>query len=245
MANTPPSPLFVQVAETLKARINNRTYKPGSPMPSARELEQELGVSNITIRKAMELLSSAGLVLPRRGARAVVADAQDKVREIEITSDYQHWAKVKAEVIDRVELDCPELLQDVLKVKSGQRIERIRRIRKLTGDSVSYYINYGPLGTFSNLPSQEIVKTSMVTTYQSYTGGAIDNVEQRLHAVTADMDLASILNVDFGFPLFFIENVYYKSDQTPLFVTHMYYRADRFVYTIKRNFTHPPDQVGR
>ncbi len=35
-------------------------------------------------------------------------------------------------------------------------------------------------------------------------------MEQRVRAASADMDLAGILHVNFGFPLFFVQNVYYS-----------------------------------
>ncbi|MBW1713811.1 MAG: GntR family transcriptional regulator, partial [Deltaproteobacteria bacterium] len=50
-------PIYIQVAETIKGRIVANQYQPGDLIPSARELESEFGVSNITIRKALELLT--------------------------------------------------------------------------------------------------------------------------------------------------------------------------------------------
>ena len=40
-------------------------------------------------------------------------------------------------------------------------------------------------------------------------------------AFSADMDLADVLQVSFGFPLFFVQNVYYADKQTPMAVTHI------------------------
>jgi DNA-binding GntR family transcriptional regulator len=49
------------------------------------------------------------------------------------------------------------------------------------------------------------------------------------------MDLTCILQVEVGFPLFFVQIVCYSAKEVPMAVTHMYYRSDRFVYPIKRN----------
>ena len=247
MLQAPPSPLFAQVAETIKTRIQNRTYAPGGTIPSARELEAEMGVSNITIRKAVNLLAAEGLILPRRGARAVVANQSNEVLEIEITSDYQHWVEmatgkkymVKADILDRETVDCPAPIQALLNLKPGETVERIRRVRKLRGKPIAYYVNFGLASLFSRLPSKEIVNTTMVETFQAHNKGAIATMEQRLHAATADLDFAAILKVDFGFPLFFVQNVYFGVNKSPLFATQMYYRADYFVYTIERDFSHP------
>jgi len=49
------------------------------------------------------------------------------------------------------------------------------------------------------------------------------------------MDLAGILKADFGFPLFFVQSVYYSEKEIPMVATHMYYRSGHYVCTIKRN----------
>ena len=46
---------YIKVAETLKARIRDGQYQPNALIPSAKKLEEEFNVSNITIRKAMDL----------------------------------------------------------------------------------------------------------------------------------------------------------------------------------------------
>ncbi len=46
----------------IKAKILNNEYKIDENIPTERELEQEFGVSKITIRKAIEILESEGYV---------------------------------------------------------------------------------------------------------------------------------------------------------------------------------------
>jgi hypothetical protein len=46
----------------------------------------------------------------------------------------------------------------------------------------------------------------------------------------AEMDLANLLGIDYGTPLFFVENIYYSIQNQPVVVTHMYYRGDFYTY---------------
>jgi DNA-binding GntR family transcriptional regulator len=39
-----------------------------------------------------------------------------------------------------------------------------------------------------------------------------------------------VLAINFGDPLFLVENVYYSTDGNPVEVTHMYFRGDKYVY---------------
>jgi len=236
-------PLFVQVAATIKARISNHEYGPGDPFPSAKELEQEFNVSNITIRRAIESLTREGWIVPRRGMRAQVAEQVNDMVEIEITGDFWNWVDmangrklgITAQILDRQVIACPKPICKILALDPGETVERIKRVRKKEEEPISYYVNYGPSRLFTKLPSRDIERRTFVETYQDVCNLKLRSMEQRVQATNADMDLAGILKVEFGFPLFFMQNVYYSEKEIPLAVTHMYYRADRYVYTIERN----------
>jgi len=236
-------PLFVQVAETIKARILQHEYRPGDAIPSARELESEFNVSNITIRRALEMLTRQGRIVPRRGMRARVAEPVDDIVEIEITGDFRSWVDmaigrklgITAEIIDRQVIACPSPIREILGLGPEEQVERIKRVRKLKEKPVSYYVNYGPSRFLTKLSTREIEKHTFIEAYQQACNIKLKSMEQRVRATNADMDLADILQVTFGFPLFFVQNVYYSDWETPMALTHMYYRSDRYVYTLKRS----------
>src|SRR5690606_25476790 len=61
-----------QIADLLRDRIRDKTYAPGSVLPSEDRLAEELGVSRVTINKAIGLLRASGDVKVRRGVGTVV-----------------------------------------------------------------------------------------------------------------------------------------------------------------------------
>ena len=65
-----PTPLYVQLAADLRARIEAGKLGPHDPIPSESYLEQEHEVSRATVRKAVAMLRDEGLVytLPQRGS---------------------------------------------------------------------------------------------------------------------------------------------------------------------------------
>lgn len=64
--------MYFQVYLRLKKQILLQELPPGERLPTIYELEQELGVSLGTVRKAIELLEAEGLVVKRRGAGTFV-----------------------------------------------------------------------------------------------------------------------------------------------------------------------------
>ena len=236
-------PLFVQVAETIRARIAHHEYRPGDAIPSAKELEEQFGVSNITIRRAIDLLAQEGTILPQRGQRARVGETAQEIVEIKIAGDFRAWMDmaigrklgITAKILGRDEIPCPQPILDILNIAPEETVERIKRVRKLKGRPISYYINYGPSRLFKKLSSREIEKHSFIETFQKVCRIRLKSMEQRVRSTVADMDLAEVLQVNFGFPLFFVENIYYAAPKNPMAVTHMFYRSDCYVYTIRKD----------
>ncbi|WP_406157002.1 GntR family transcriptional regulator [Streptomyces canus] len=65
---TTDTPLYLRVAEELRARIESGELTPGTRLPSVAELIQEYGGSNSVASRAYKLLVDDGLVVSRHGA---------------------------------------------------------------------------------------------------------------------------------------------------------------------------------
>jgi GntR family transcriptional regulator len=66
------TPVYVQVADILRSRIEARQLLPDRPVPSETQLQQEFGVARGTARKAIALLRDQGLVVTVRGRGSYV-----------------------------------------------------------------------------------------------------------------------------------------------------------------------------
>jgi DNA-binding GntR family transcriptional regulator len=64
-----PEPVFLQIADIIRGRIESGRYTPGTAVPSIERIRQETGVSIMTIRKGMKVLADEGLVriVPGKG----------------------------------------------------------------------------------------------------------------------------------------------------------------------------------
>jgi GntR family transcriptional regulator len=69
------TPLFAQVAASVRADTAAGRLRPGDRLPSAREVADAVGVNLHTVLRAYQELRDEGLVDMRRGRGAVVTDA--------------------------------------------------------------------------------------------------------------------------------------------------------------------------
>jgi GntR family transcriptional repressor for pyruvate dehydrogenase complex len=67
--------VYEQVAEQLLGQIGARRLKPGDVLPPERELTESFGVGRSSIREALRMLESQGVISAVSGGSFVVADA--------------------------------------------------------------------------------------------------------------------------------------------------------------------------
>jgi GntR family transcriptional regulator len=72
---------FEQLAAILRGRIEDGTYLPGSRLPTHLALEAESGLSPMTVRRAVRLLSEQGWVRTRRGRGTFVVPPEQRPKQ--------------------------------------------------------------------------------------------------------------------------------------------------------------------
>lgn len=236
-------PAFYQVSETIRRRIDLGVYTNGEFIPTEKELEAEFSVSNITIRKALDILAREGLLKRSRGAGTMVQEIKKHPVSISITGNFRDWfdsasgnfPNMEVEVLDMGLHVCPERIRKIFKISKEEKLWRLERIRRLNSKATSYYINYAPLKLFEKFSIRIFRENSFLETLRTQCGVEVVHIGQTVNAIIADIELANILEVDFGLPLFFAENIYKDKDHNPLAVTHMYYRSDYYTYKANIN----------
>ncbi len=81
LTETTGLPYYRQAEDQLVRLIRAGEVKPGELLPSVRELSEQLGVSEITIRRAYDDLTRQGLLVRKRGQGTFVSsDVQTTLR---------------------------------------------------------------------------------------------------------------------------------------------------------------------
>jgi DNA-binding GntR family transcriptional regulator len=231
-------PYYLQVAETLRRRIRDGQYQMGEFLPTHLELEKEFDVSNITIRKAISLLNEEGYLTPKRGVRAKIAKREHDFIEIELTSDFMRFSdsflpshlKIKVEVLEIACVFGEKRIRRMLALNPEDQVWRMKRVRNVKGRPISYIVNYGPPDLFGKIRKQDVRKLGFIEKFKDVYQGGLSRMEQRVHAIVADIDLSKLLGVDYDDPLFFVETIYYSKMSGPAAVTHAYLRGDCYRY---------------
>ena len=122
-----------------------------------------------------------------------------------------------------------------LRVGPDAQVLRMKKIRKHGGKPLSFYIHYTDPALFDKIKIEKAEQKTFVDLFEEVTKTKLTALKQRIEAVVADIDLSNVLQVRFGLPLFFTENLYMTEGNKPAILTQNYYRGDKCFYKTLTN----------
>lgn len=145
-------PAYVRIAGDYARRIRGGRLAPGTQLPSYAEIAQQNGVSDIVVRKALELLQSQGLVRSVRRRGIFVSDRPNLVRvspERQMETAEQSFQnesdqKIKVERETR-QVPATTELAESLGVPEGQEVNHVITRATENGRPISISDTYHPL----------------------------------------------------------------------------------------------------
>lgn len=221
------TPLYLQLANRLRAHIEEGGIDPGNALPSERDLSELTGMSRVTIRKGIDKLIEEGLLFRKQGSGTYVAkrieaagsrlsgfsdDARKRGEDpgtIWIMKDYAPPTDVEA---------------GMLEIPIAAQVARLARVR-LSGRE--------PLAIeHAVIPARFLPDLGQIgdSLYQALDQLGVSPVSgtQRIRASLASPTEAGILSVRENSEILRIQRLTRLSDGTPVEFTRSAYRGDRY-----------------
>lgn len=90
-----PDPMYKQVTDQIKDAIAGGILKSEGKLPSIREMTRELGISEITIKRAYADLEQEGYIFTRSGLGSFVADvSKEKMKSEKLAEIRQELIRI-------------------------------------------------------------------------------------------------------------------------------------------------------
>lgn len=215
-------PLWRQIRTLIVADIEAAAWKPGEAIPSELELAARFGVSQGTVRRAIDALADENLVVRRQGKGTFVATHTEerasnfrflRVRRNDGQAEYPgnrlidlRRAKANAEIARR------------LGIRVGDGVFVLRRVLDLAGQPTVLDDITLPAVLFSGLTRARYAAYpgSMYGFFEQVFGVRMLRAEERLTAVAADAASAELLDVEPGAPLLAVDRVSFTYGDRPV-----------------------------
>ena len=220
-------PLYQQLQRALREAIQSGALGPEDALPSERQLATELGISRITVRKAIDGLADEGVLVRRQGSGNFVGARIEKnfAKLTSFSEDMRARGRVPSSQwlkkgVGQVTPD--EALR--LALSPGARVYRFARLR--FADDEPMAIEYCTIAG-SALPSEDAVDTSLYDALER-AGNRPVRALQLLRALLLDEEQARRLEAKPGDAGLLVERVGYLRDGRAVELSQSYYRGDTY-----------------
>lgn len=228
------TPLYQQIYDLLRERIVGGEFGLNARLPAEQELTQQLGVSRITVKRALNELATAGFVRRQRGLGTVVTynAAAPTVKgsfETLIEGLTRMGLETQVKLLDCSTVPASPAVSEALDLPRGAQVQRIVRLRELEGEPFSYLVTYIPDDIAEGYSEAELASQSLIALLDK-AGHRPSGAVQTITAAAAEPAVAAVLNVAPGSPLLRIHRIMRDKAGRPIQDITAHYRADRFQY---------------
>jgi len=214
-------PLYGQVKALLVGSLASGEWKPGQMIPSEAELASRFGVSQGTVRKAVDELATDRLLLRRQGRGTFVAShAEDRnsTRFLRLRAAAGGAEPHQSRLIACRAGSATGRAAQALRLAPGAPVVEVRRVLCFAGRPVIHDHIVLPASDFGGLDAAAIEawEGSMYSLFETRFGVRLIRAEEHLRAVVAPVEVAADLGVDARSPLLAVERVAYTYDDQPM-----------------------------
>ncbi len=226
-----PEPLWVQAKAALSARIAVGEMKPGSRLPPERELCRLLGISRVTLRKALTSLVEEGALRAEQGRGWYVGSPERKEWPNTLESFSETARRMGLVPTSRVlcadrrpaTFDEAEAFQ----IAPGTPLYRLDRVRMLDGVPIAVDQSLVPADIARGFDAVDFTTSSLYDTIAAL-GFTLDRADTTIEARPADAELAGHLAIAAGTPVLEMRETVRDPAQRPLLSSVIRYAGDRY-----------------
>jgi GntR family transcriptional regulator len=211
-------PLYQQVRERLVARLIDGTWSPGLLLPSEQQLAAELGVSQGTVRKALDAIAADNLLIRRQGRGTFVAEPEEGrilFQFYKLTADDGRRRFPQSTVLGVAEGKATSVERRRLALDRGATVWRLRRVRELDDKPILVEKIVLAAARFADLGALPEIPNNVYALYASAYGVTIARAEEKLKSVAATAEDARRLNCAPKTPLLSIDRLAFSIDGAP------------------------------
>jgi GntR family transcriptional regulator len=213
-------PLYQHVRERLLARMIDGRWQPGMLLPSEQQLAAELGVSQGTVRKALDALAVENLIVRRQGRGTFVAVPEEGrllFQLYRLRRDADGAAFVPQSIVHSVKkMRASAEARQRLELGRQGTVWVVERSRTLDGDVLTSEILTLDAQRFPQFDERAPLPNNVYVLYATAFGQVVARVDERLKAVAADGEHAKRLRCAPGTPLLLIDRIAYGLDGSPI-----------------------------
>ena len=227
--------VYLQIAEDLRARIQDGRLAPGESVPTEAELAEEWQTSRGPVRNALAALRAEGLVETGRGRPARVATRKPS-QAVDVEIPFTRWAESigakPGAVTQQISLRrADSRIASSFGIAEGEHVVEVLRLRFLDGrptmfERLAYREDLG------RILFEHDLDTLSITELLATSGFPRIDVVHEIDAIAADELDSNMLGIPVGAPILRLHRVARDAEGRVTEVSDDHYRSDIVRFTV-------------
>ncbi len=222
-----------QVYLSLRDQIADGRLEDGDSLPPEQKLAEIFGVSRVTIRRALDALAAANLVVRRAGSGTTVRTSGQAGQPMAM-----NLATLMPQLVEMGQTTtarllsfsygaAPEFVASALHLESKEQVQIATRVRSADGTPFSHLTTYVPAGIAANYSENDLATTPLFKLLE-LSGVQIKDAHQSVSATLAGPDVAEALGIAVGSALLSLRRVVRDVNDNGVEYLSALYRPDMF-----------------
>jgi GntR family transcriptional regulator len=214
-------PLYDQIKILLTQSLIAGEWRPGEAIPSEIDLAARFGVSQGTVRKAVDELAAENILVRKQGKGTFVAthnEERTQVRFLRIHADSGETEYPRSEVIDCRREKVDTNVAKALELRPGALAYVVKRLLFFSGRPLVLDEIVLCAALFKGLTAARLneFKGSVYSFFETQYGVRMIRAEERITAVAATEQAAQHLAVPVGTPLLCVDRIAFTYGDKPV-----------------------------
>lgn len=227
-----PDPLWIQAVNLITSEIESGALRRGSRLPPERELCQSLGISRVTLRKALNHLVVEGVLVASHGRGWYVADP---VPQKEWPNSLESFSETASRMglsslseVLRADVAPASLDEsEELTVAPGTPLFVLERVRLLGGVPIALDVTRIANALVPGIADADFSVDSLYDRL-AVSGVVPARADSIIESREADEYTAGHLGIQPGKPLLVMNQLAVDTNEHPLFASTIKYAGDRY-----------------
>ncbi len=232
------SPIYLQLREVVRTKIEEGEYLPGIAIPSENELADTYGINRLTVRNAIDALVGEGL-LKRIQGKGVYVVGNKVERDLDTLSGFTQTMLSKnthpsTKILIKALRKAGNKYGHIFSIDPDEDIYYIKRICYFDGEPISLEEIFVP---HSIVPKLEGIDLSVFSLYEVYDfyGINLKRAWQTLDLAELEANDARMIGIEANRAVMLFSCISYDENDRVIEYSRAYVRGDKCNFTVHFN----------
>ncbi|KEH94912.1 GntR family transcriptional regulator [Clostridium massiliodielmoense] len=230
-------PLYIQLYNIFKEKIECGTMRSGFKLPSENELSEDYKVSRATVRQTLSELEKYGYIYKERGKGSFVSVrpfSQNLSNLYNFSDEIKKYGRIPKYKLISLDIITPKRnVCEIMNLTSKDTVYRIEIIRKIENEPILFETTYLPTKRFKDFETIDLNKKALYDILRYDYNVNFSKAKQTFYPVLANNTVKKYLDANIKEPLacMNVERISYEK-QTVIEYTVAIVKGEKFRYSI-------------